>query len=183
MFFSFLFFSLSLSAQTSTNALPPLAPPYGEMPPTFWAQHGTVVLVAGFLFLAALGALGWMILRPKPPVAVPPEVLAREILEKLRHQAESGKVLSEISQTLRRYIVAAFALPPAELTTAEFSAAIAVNEKIGLELAAEVSDFLRECDQRNFAPANPAPPLGAAARALEIISQLEQRRAKLVVQP
>src|SRR5438477_5249963 len=44
-------FSARLFAQTNPgdpNALPRLSPPYAEMPPTFWEQHGTLVLIIAF---------------------------------------------------------------------------------------------------------------------------------------
>src|ERR1039458_1069888 len=97
MFLSLALFALSLSAQISrTNALPPLAPAYGEIPPTFRERHGTAMLVAGSILIALAGAVVWIILRPQPPVLVPPQVLARETLAKLRRQPENGQVLSEI---------------------------------------------------------------------------------------
>lgn len=171
-----------LLAQTNTNILPPLAPAYGEMQPTFWERYGTYVLVVSFVFIALAGAICWLVLRPKPSVAVPPEVLAREALEKLRHQSEDGNTLSEISQILRRYIGAAFGFPAIERTTVEFCAALAGNEKVGAELAQAVSNFLRECDQRKFAPVNPNAPLDATNRALEIVSEMEKQQAKFLVQ-
>ncbi len=61
---------------------------------------------------------------------MPPEMVAREALAKLRCQTEDGKVLSEVSQILRRYFSTAFQFPPGELTTAEFSVALACNDKI-----------------------------------------------------
>jgi len=176
----FLLFTLSLSsllAQSPTNALPPLAPAYGEMRPTFWEQHGTAIFVGGFVLLALAGAVAWISSRPKAPVVVAPEVLARNALAKLLRQPEQGMVLSAISQILRRYLITAFGLPPGEWTTSEFCAALASNEKVGGELAQAVAGFLRECDERKFSPANPAGPLQAANRALELVAQAEQRRA------
>jgi hypothetical protein len=176
MFRSLAFFASSLSAQNSpTNALPPLAPAYGEIPPTFWEQHGNAILIIGFVLIALAGALVWIFLRPQPPVVVPPEVVAREILAKLRRQPENGQVLSEVSQTLRRYLLAAFGFPAGEWTTSEFCAALAGSEKVGAQLAQAVAGFLRECDQRKFAPVNAAAPFEAASRALELIGQAELR--------
>ncbi|HEX4349121.1 MAG TPA: hypothetical protein VH251_01975 [Verrucomicrobiae bacterium] len=156
--------------------LPPLAPAYGEIRPTFWEQHGTIVLVLSFMVIVSAGLFCWLVLKPKPPVAVPPEVLARATLTKLSSQPENGKVLSEISQTLRRYLIAAFQFPSGELTTVEFSARLAGSQKVGGDLAQAVSGFLRECDQRKFSPTNPNTPLNAASRALGIISQVEKQR-------
>lgn len=159
-----------------TNALPVLAPPYGELPPPFWERHETAIIVGGFALLAVVFLFLRVWLRPETPEIVPPEMLARRTLEKLQAQPEDGKVLSEISQALRRYLVAAFNLPGGEMTTAEFCATLVANEKIGAELAQTISSFLRECDARKFSPANSPVPFGAAERALKIISQAENRR-------
>lgn len=171
-----------LLAQSNPNALPSLAPPYGEMGPTFWEQHGNGMLVIIFASIAVVGAILWIVLRPKVPVVVPPEVSARESLGRLARQPETGNVLSEISQTLRRYAVAAFGLPGGQSTTKEFSEALAGSEKVGPDLARTVSTFMRECDERKFSPAHPGTPLQAADRALEIILEMERQRAKFAVQ-
>jgi hypothetical protein len=176
MFLLLVFFSWSVSAQSFTNALPALAPAYGELPPTFWEQHQSAILVAGFALLAFAFFILKVTLRPASPVIPPPEVVARQALAKLQRQPEDGNVLSEISQCLRRYVVTALELPIGELTTAEFSAAIAGSEKIGAELAQTIAGFLRECDARKFSPANSATPLNAATRALELVEQAEKRR-------
>ena len=153
IFLLFTSFSLSAFSQTNTNALPALAPPYGELPPTFWEQHGATILIGGLLLVALAGLLAWNLLHPRPPVLPQPDVLAREALTRLLGQTEDGNHLSEISKVLRRYLVVVFVLPPGETTTAEFYAALAGNEKIGPELALAISDFLRECDERKFSPA------------------------------
>ena len=179
---TFLFLAISalpLSAQPTTNALPALAPAYGEIPPTFWEQYGTMIIVAGLVFVVLAALAIWKLLQPKPPVVIPPEVLAREALSKLQGQCEDVKLLSEVSQILRHYVSAAFKLPNGELTTAEFCAVIEGNEPIGEELAQTTASFLRECDVRKFSPANAAAPLNAASRALELVSLAEQRRAEL----
>jgi hypothetical protein len=171
--------SLSLHAQTDTNALPKLVPAYGQLPPTFWEQHQTDIIVSGFAVLAVVGLSLLVMLRPKTPVIVPPEAVARLALLKLQGRPEDGKLLSEVSQVLRRYICAAFGLPSAEMTTAEFSATVATNEKIGGELAGTLSSFLRECDDRKFSPASPATPVNAVARALELVTRSETRLTQL----
>jgi hypothetical protein len=178
MFLSLACITLPLSAQTSNpNLLPPLAPAYGEMRPSLWEQHGTAVLIAIPILIALAALAGWLILRPRPLVIVSPEALARDSLEKLRRQPENGNVLSEISQALRRCVMAVFECPSAELTTTEFSAALAGSEKVGPELAQAISGFLRECDEAKFSPASSATPLNAAARALELVEQVGRRRA------
>ena len=179
--FCLLPFASSALAQSNTNTLPSLAPAYGELKPTFWEQHHIVVLVGSIVLILLAGMIIWLLLRPRPPVPVPPETLARETFEKLRPQPENGKVLSEISHALRSYVVAAFGFPAGEYTTAEFSAALVKTDKIAADQAGLISCFLRECDERKFAPSNPSNPLNAAERALEIVSNLEKQRASLDV--
>jgi hypothetical protein len=151
------------------------------MPPTFWEQYGLAVLAAGLVLLALAGAMGWFLLRPKPPLVVPPAVVARLALAEWRQRPEDGRALSEISQILRRYLVAAAGLPPGEQTTTDFAAAIANSSAIGAERAQAIVAFLRECDRRKFSPKTPAPPLAAAGRALEIVDEKEEQRAKAAV--
>jgi hypothetical protein len=167
------FLALSSLAQ---EKLPALRPPLGEMPPTFWEQHGTAVLVAVpvAMLLLALGI--WLWLRPKPIAPVPPEVQARKALEELLKQPEDGAVISRVSQILRRYVLAVFELPAGEPTTAEFSQLLATSETIGAELCTTLTGFLRQCDERKFAPNSPSTP-GVATQALRLIEQAESRRA------
>src|SRR5882724_13350131 len=122
----FLCNSSSLKAQpnSETNALPTLSPPYAELPPTFWEQHGIAVLISSLAAILPVGFLVWLCLRPKPKIILPPEVEARNALELLRGQSEDGVLLSNVSQILRHYFIAAFRLPPGEPTTAEFCRAI-----------------------------------------------------------
>jgi hypothetical protein len=170
---SLLFLPLVAHA-ANPDALPALAPAYGELPPTFWEQHHTAMAVAGFAVIAFAFLFLKVMLRPETPVVLPPEILARRALAKLQSQPEDGKTLSDVSQILRRYVVAVFQLPSTEMTTAEFSAALAGNEKTGPELAMSISFFLRECDERKFSTASAAAPMNAVARALELIALAER---------
>jgi len=171
------FFLLSTSAKAAdTNTLPALAPAYGELPPMFWEQHGMLVIIGLFTFLVLASLVLWKIYQPKPAIILPPEVLARNALTKLLRQPEDGKVLSEASQILRRYILAAFDFAANELTTAEFCDALANHKQIGTEVASSISDFLRECDERKFSTASSSAPLDAANRALEIIALSKKTR-------
>lgn len=169
-------------AQSATGPLPPLAPPAPPLPPTFWQQHGTMLIAAGLILIALVAAILWFVLQARPPVAVPPEVLAREALTRLRGHPEDGRALSEISQILRRYLMAVLGLPHQELTTAEFSAFLAGQDKIDAGLAAAATGFLRECDERKFALTSPSVPLNGADRALAIIAEMEKQRARLAVE-
>ena len=168
----------SVAAQTATNTAPQLIGAYGEIKPTFWEHYGTAILAVVFVCSTLVGALCWLLRLPKLPVATPPEVAARAALARLLTLPETGKELSEVSQVLRRYIVAAFGLPSNELTTTEFCAQIAGNVNIGPEQAKVVSSFLKDCDLRKFSPGNAAAPFNAASQALAIIAELEKQRAK-----
>ncbi len=174
--------ALSVTARAAdSNTVPLLIPAYGEIPPTFWEQNGTIVIIDVIVFLAAAAA--WKIFRPKPALVLPPEKIACEALARLQAQPEDGKLLSEVSRILRRYIGAAFDFSGGEMTTAEFCASISQSKKIGPELAQTISDFLRECDVRKFSPANSAVPVNAVNRALEIIQQIETWREKMKASP
>ena len=115
-----------------------------------------------------------MLFRSKPAPVLPPEKIAREALAKLQAQPEDGKLLSEVSQVLRRYVGAVFGFPGGEMTTAEFCSNISRNEKIGTELSGAIASFLRECDVRKFSPANSATPVNAVSRSVEFVSRIEK---------
>jgi hypothetical protein len=175
----FLCSSPLIAGAQSTNDIPPLRPPHAEIPPTFWEQHTASVGLVGFALLALMGVAIWLTTRPRPPVIILPEVQARGDLESLRKLTEDGRVLSKVSQAVRRYFGAAFALPPGELTTAEFCRAMAANDQVGPELSTTTSDFLRRCDERKFAPNAPPAATGAAEYALKLVEQAEQHREQL----
>ena len=165
---------LSVTARAAdTSALPALIPAYGEIPPTFWEQNGTIVIIDVIVFLAVAVAVAWEIFRPKPAPVLPPEKTARAALTRLQAQPEDGELLSAVSQVLRRYIGTLFGFPGGEMTTAEFCAAISRHEKIGTELSGAIAGFLRECDVRKFSPANSATPINAVQRAMEIVARVE----------
>ena len=169
------------SAPAATNSdvsepIPKLRPPLPEIPPTFWEQHGLLVSCAASALVLVGAFAGWRLTRPKPPVFVPPIQQAKSELEPLRDQPETGALLSRVSQVVRHYFIAAFQLPPGELTTAEFCQAISSVDKLDPELASGVAGFLRQCDERKFAPAPARPPLGAVTQAATIMEQAESRR-------
>lgn len=179
-------FLIATASQAASNSLASndvlrLRPPRGEIPLTYWEQHRLVIVSMAALLLILVGVVIWFVCRPRPVVAEAPAVLARRALEPLRQQAEDGALLSRVSQIARRYVVEAFELGAGELTTTEFCRALAGEERIGPELAAACSDFLRRCDERKFAPAGPGPveALGAVRKALELIEKAEARRAWL----
>lgn len=171
--------SNSVPNVTNTDAaepIPKLQPPLPEIPPTFWEKHGIAVCCAASALVILCGYGGWRFTRPKPPVFVPPLQQARAELEPLRDQPETGVVLSRVSQVVRHYFISAFHLPAAELTTTEFCQEISKAEKMDPELASGVAGFLRQCDERKFAPLPAQPPLGAVTLAARFIDQAESRR-------
>jgi hypothetical protein len=164
---------------TAADGLSQLRPPRAEIPPTFWEIYGAWVIVGAVLFVALIGVAVWALTRPKPPIIIPPHIRAKRSLDPLLTKPEDGLVLSHVSQVLRRYVAEAFALPPGEQTTAEFCRVIATHEGVGPELSAEISAFLRRCDERKFTPSPPAAPMAGAAMALKLIDAAETRQAEL----
>jgi len=178
------FIALPLCAQTPREQIPPLAAPYGQIPPTFWEQqravmkqHGVLLIVGGFLLAGATAFSLWLWRRSKVRLAVPPEVVVRQALTRWLDRPNDGNCLDEVSRSVRRYFVVAFELGAGEFTTAEICRALAGNKTGGTELAGRVADFLRECDRRRFAPAADQPPFNAAASALDVVTAAETRRA------
>ena len=84
-----------------TNALTALAPAYGELPPTFWEQHQTAIIIAGFAGLAFVFLIVKTMLRPESPKILPPETVARQTLAKLQAEPEDGKILKRERWLLR----------------------------------------------------------------------------------
>ena len=115
----------------------------GEMPPTFWEQHGTAIVVGGRAssWRWRLWFCGKMF-QPKPPVILPPEVRGARGAGAIAAPAGRWKAversLANPAPLCRR---ARLNLPAGELTTAEFCAALAASEKIGPELAQAISEF------------------------------------------
>jgi hypothetical protein len=168
--------ALAATNLISPDDIPPLRPARGELAPTYWEQHGAWPFVLGGLGILIIAALVWLLLRPRPATPIPPATAAHRALDPLANQPENGVVLSRISQVVRRYFSAAFALPPGELTTAEFSRELEGHQQVGAALSTAVNAFLRECDRRKFAPSPPPTPLGAAGLAARLIDQAEARR-------
>jgi len=166
----------------SGEEIPPLRPPRGEIPPSLVEQYGSWLIAGGVLAFVLAGTIIWFLMRPRPPVPVPPAVQARNALEPLGIQPEDGALLSQVSYIVRRYAAAVFGLPRTELTTDEFCKALTQLESISPELSTELCGFLTECDRRKFAPSASAPPVlppGAVARAYQLIDHAETRCTQL----
>jgi hypothetical protein len=163
----------------NTDDLPVLRPIRTELPPTFWEQRGFCLGLYAVEVIAFAGFVVWLFTRPLPPRVVPIEVQVRAELEQLRRQPQDARTLSRVSQCLRRYFAAAFQLPAGELTTAEFSRALATKEELGSRLVDQTVMFLRRCDAAKFSAAVEMNPAGAVAEALDIVAQGEARREEL----
>jgi len=170
-------FVLVTQAQEDTNEIPHLRPLHAEVPPTFWEQHGLLLVVLGAVLVFAVGLAIWLLTRPQPPVVVPPEVQARDALTTLPAHLGEGAKLSRISQILREYVRRAFELPAGELTTTEFCQLLSAQPQVGPELAGVLTEFLRDNDRRKFSSASgPAASVNAVTVALSLIEKAEARR-------
>jgi hypothetical protein len=170
---------LAADTNSSSDTIPPLRPPRGEIPPTYWEQHAPAILAIGVMSVLLIAGASWLVRRPKPPVLPAPAAVARSQLQPLSNQPETGVVLSQISQAVRHYVAAAFDLATGEFTTTDLCLMLATRDVAGPELNAALGDFLRRCDQRKFAPAVSLPPLGAVAEALNLIERCEARLSQL----
>jgi hypothetical protein len=167
-----------LNAATTPSDLPALVPAYGELPPTFWQQHQSGIIIGIF---AGLGFAFWLLkvlLRPESPVILPPETVARQSLAALQNHPEDGETLVAVAKILRRYISETWNLPEQGLTTTEFCADLAKRPAPDAELATAVTRLLREWDERKFSPAPTVAPLNAVTRASELIERLVQHEAR-----
>jgi len=177
-------YGLAQSGNPGSDEIPPLLPPLPEIAPSLWEEFGWVSWILVPMLLVIAGALVWLALRPgKPPVLPVSAAQARVALQALQSQPETGVVLSQISQAMRRYLINSFWLSPLEMTTHDFCALVSGSEKIGPALANSIAEFLQALDQRKFAPAIVQPPLGAAGRALELIELAEARRSMALTAP
>jgi len=156
---------------------PLLRPPHPELSPTFWELHGGQIILTGVLVLVLVLLIILWAYRSRPIVVDPPGVTARRALEKLRGRAEDGALIVEVSRILKRFVLAALNLPPEqEQTTAEFRNFLKAGPQFRPDLAEDVGDFLRRCDEWKFAPSRPAPQLNAVPRALELVERVEASR-------
>ena len=174
--------SLRAATNSETNEEFVLRPPYQEMPPTFWDQHGNAVILASILGIVLVGAFVLWLLRPKGKVLIPVEVQVRGELEALRGRPEDGRVLSAVSRGVQRYFAALFEMPAGELTTAEFCRFAYADEKIGKDLASTTEAFLRRCDEMKFAPGAPAE-FKAVDKAFGLIAQADARKQQSQAAP
>ncbi len=159
--------------------IPDLLPARAELPPTYWEQHGWLIIALSVAGLLLLALAIYILTRPKPAAIVPPEVMARRSLQALRGQPEDGALLMKVSGILRQYIIRACGFPPRERTTAELSRDLEAHPQLDRALAGSIVGFMRQCDDRKFAPQPPAAPTPAVDAALELIDRVEAQREKM----
>ncbi|TDU67269.1 uncharacterized protein DUF4381 [Prosthecobacter fusiformis] len=110
-------------------AAPPLQPlPHPELPEVFLppAPLPVWIFIVGALFLVALLALVlWLLLRPKPPMAVEPKRPWQQAMNALKELATRarglppGAVSAEVSEILRGYFLERYKIPAPFRTTHE----------------------------------------------------------------
>jgi hypothetical protein len=176
-----LFAASSLFAQVPIP-IPQLKPPHGELPPTYWEQHGGQTIGAVVVFLILAAAIIWWLRRPRNVVIEAPAVIARRALEQLRARQAKEVLVVEVSRILRRYLIYGLALPPDELTTTEFYLALRTHRQIGAELAKSVNAFLRRCDERKFSPQPPSEAWDAVGEANELVGQIETAKQSMLTE-
>jgi hypothetical protein len=166
----------------STQEIPPLKPPQGEIPPSAWENNGFAIVTAGLLTLAGLSVAVWLGFRPRPVPAIPPDAQARAQLESLVGKPQTGRLISDVSRVTRGYLRDAFGLPTGEVTTTEFCAQLATQERIGPSLGSTAEQFLKHCDALKFSPSVPPSAFDAAAESLKLVElgerQLVENRRK-----
>jgi hypothetical protein len=172
-------FAASAPAQPHSGLLPPR----GEIGPTFWEQHAWLVILVAFFIVLALTALLIVFTRPNQNEIVPPEIAARRALQARLNRPADGTLIMEVSRIFRRYLVFAFNLPPDELTTAELSHALQSLPQVEPALAAEIGDFLRQCDEDKFSPPALPPHVDVATRALALLEKIKTRRRQQPEKP
>ncbi|HEX4644595.1 MAG TPA: hypothetical protein VH598_03215, partial [Verrucomicrobiae bacterium] len=96
-------------------------------------------------------------------------------------RTEDAALTAQVSHILRRCVISTFDLAPDELTTAELIKSLQANRQVGPELTVAIGNFLKQCDQRKFAPTPPAARIDTVAAALQLIAKIESHRRQMPV--
>jgi Domain of unknown function (DUF4381) len=130
-----------------------IAPPIDVFPYPLW-----MVIVAGCIAAAVLGAIiwwfvRWMRRRPAPPPPTPRQIALRA-LEALRAQVREMEPYAfsiAVSDVLRTYVSAAYGLHAGRQTSPEFLAVISGHAKFSDADRSLLASFLERCDLIKFA--------------------------------
>lgn len=155
----------SIGEAATLEDLKPLKGPYEIPLRSSWL--GTTVLVVSILFILAAGVLfsrglaaRWRTQTSGQKVR-PPHEIALEELKAIRQMRllEEGRLseyIDRVSDTLRRYIEARFALPAPERTTEEFLDEMARTPVLDRDRKRFLAEYLERCDLIKFAAAEPS---------------------------
>jgi hypothetical protein len=168
-----------LVTNAAPEEIPPLEPALPEVPPGFWERHGMLIAVLLFIFLIAVGASIWLLKRKRTIPPEPPATTARQQLSRLRKAPADARLLSTVSNVLKRYLANAFDLPKAEMTTGEFCRALAGQSRLGTELSSRATALLRSWDEQKFSATPPAWTEKPVEQANEMVDLGEARLAQL----
>jgi hypothetical protein len=159
--------------------IPPLRPPFGEIPPGFWEQHAIWIVVTAVVLAGLVAAvIFWAKHRPGL-TALPPFEEAKRSLDELSKVPEDGPVLTQVSRVVKHYFTETFHLPVGELTTAEFSRQLHQTASLDPGLRGATEAFLQECDVRKFSASPPSAGGAAVPKALTLLKQAEQSASQL----
>ena len=160
-------------AARAAEKIPGLRPPLGEIPPSFWEQHSTEILIGSALGAVVIVALVLWLLRKKPPVVIPPAVTARYAVEALRGRKETLALATEVSQIIRHYLLAKLGRVGEEPTTEELVRSLSTDARFSPANVQSLAAFLRDCDVQKFAPAS-APQPDLVTRAFALVENSER---------
>jgi len=150
--------------------IPPLRPPKPELLPTFWEQHGVLILVLSVLALLLLALLWNVIRRKRPPLMPAPAETARTALAGLEGRAVDVRLHDDVSAILRFYFVSALNLSGQALTNRELCNAI---DHAGPEACVKARLLLLALDQHRFDPELHQPVANAVDEALAVVKLTE----------
>jgi hypothetical protein len=173
---SLVFAPFAAMGAIKSEEIPELRPPREELPvPVVVVRDRRVWVFAGTGAALILAALCWP--RKKPtPTPPDPFALAQRELAALRAQSARATTV-EVSAIVRRYAVAAFALPGKELTSEEVITGLGLCQACPAEMANAAWQFLSGCDVANFAPGVPPTEISQwIRRAEKLLADMEAAR-------
>jgi hypothetical protein len=145
------------------------------------------VILAGMILLGfGVLILGRLFHRPRVIAPLPPEhpaAAARRVLAQIQPDSPLSFAAAEAARAVRGYLRAAFSLGEEELTTKEISDRFEAHHLANPSVAAEVHEFLRECDAAQFGPGSNTTAEAVSARAFALIVELERQRSAPALMP